>query len=517
MEIGKAYTKRRTLSLECVQSSGEYVLPDYQGDVRKVLYSRARAVNSGKYQNGDTLEAVGIVAYDVIYLDTDGVMTPVSFTGDYEVKFRCDGERYVDSEVKSRVAGYTLRLMGPRKFMAKANVECECSIAERAEYSLTGADALGDTAELLCSTVGIEGAAWGESAEIEYAEDIERIDGAIVDEVEVLLTSAEARAVTATRTEGGAEVRGEIFVSALIKCADKMPYLATREVEFCAEVASAELDDDMDISASVDILSLTSSVNPEESGVAIVFNMIATASVSGVANTPLRIVKDCYSTERETGTECADFSYSEYIASRAHTEKISSNIPRAQASFENVRNVLFASADVKVEDVRIVQDQLAVNGNLRFSGIACEINDNGEISYVPVKLDVPFAQNVNYDIQIPENARAFVHAEVSSAKLEVDAANVIPSVTLNLYTRVSADMKERCVDSVKVGEARYDSDPSLLTVYYPERGESLFEVGKKFHTSTMHIARENELSEAVCSAPGSASALSDISYLIIKK
>ena len=517
MEIGKAYTRRRAMTPECAQSSGEYVLPDYQGDVRKVLYSRARAVSSGKYQNGDALESAGVVVYDVIYLDTDGVMTPVSFTSDYEVKFRCDGERYVDSQVRSRVAGYTLRLMGPRKFAAKANVECEWSIGERAEYTLDGAEALGDSAELLCTTVGVESAAWGESAEIEYAEDIERIEGAIVDEVEVLLTSAEARAVTASATEDGAEVRADILVSALIKCSDKMPYLVTREVEFAASVASPELDDEMDISAFVDVLSLTANVNPEEDGVAIVFNMIAQAAVCGAANTPLRVVKDCYSTVTETTTECTDFSYSEYIASSTRTEKISASVPRADASLENVRNIVFASATAKVDEVKILEKQLAVSGVLRFSGIACEINDNGEMSYTPVKLDVPFAQNVNYDIQIPENARAMVYSEVCAARLEVDAACVIPSATLTLHTHISADMRERCVDSVKLGEERYGSDPSLLTVYYPEAGESLFDVGKKFHTATMQIARENELSEAVCAAPGSSTGLLDINYLIIKK
>jgi len=151
MEIGKAYTKRRALAPESVQSTGEYVLPDYQGDVRRVLYSRARAVPSGKYQNADGIEAAGIVAYDVVYLDTDGVLTPVSFTTDYEVGFKCDGERYVDSHVSARVVGYTLRLMGPRKFSARANVECECVLSERAEYTVEGADALGESAEMLFS------------------------------------------------------------------------------------------------------------------------------------------------------------------------------------------------------------------------------------------------------------------------------------------------------------------------------------------------------------------------------
>ena len=62
MEISKAYTKRRGIATECVQSTGEYVLPDYQGDVKRVLYSRARAVSSGKYQNGDSVESAGVVA-----------------------------------------------------------------------------------------------------------------------------------------------------------------------------------------------------------------------------------------------------------------------------------------------------------------------------------------------------------------------------------------------------------------------------------------------------------------------
>ncbi len=517
MEINKAYTKGRSTTPECVQSAGEYVLPDYQGDVRKVLYSRARATSSGKYQNGDSVESAGVVTYDIIYLDTEGVMTPVSFTTDYEVKFRCDGESYVDSRVRARVAGYTLRLMGPRKFSVKANVECEYIESERAEYTVEGADALGDNAELLASAVGVERVAFGEGEEVELADDIEHIDGAIADEVEVLLITAETHGVTVNHADDGAEVRAEITVSALIKCADKMPYTATRELELVSSVTAPDLDDEMYIEADVDILSLTASVNPEESGVAVVFNMIAAASVFGIANTPIRIVEDCYSTKVATSCDSGDFAYSEYIASRNHTEKISANIPRADASLENVRNVLFASANPRVDGVKMGERELSVSGNLRFSGIACEINEDGDISYSAVKLDVPFDVNVNYDIQIPTNSRAVVNAEVTGVRLEVDAACVIPSATLTIRTHLSADAKRRCVKSVKLLEEQYSSDPSLLTVYYPEAGESLFEVGKKFHTSTMQIARENELSEAVCAAPGSAGSLAGIDYLIITK
>jgi len=517
MEIGKAYTKRRALAPESVQSTGEYVLPDYQGDVRRVLYSRARAVPSGKYQNADGIEAAGIVAYDVVYLDTDGVLTPVSFTTDYEVGFKCDGERYVDSHVSARVVGYTLRLMGPRKFSARANVECECVLSERAEYTVEGADALGESAEMLFTTVGVECGAWGEGTELEYAEDLERIEGAIVDEVEVLLSSAEPRCVTATRTADGAEVRAQILVSALIKCADRMPYLVTREVEFVSEIPAADLDDEMDLSASVEVLSITTSVNPEEAGVAVVFNMIATGSVAGIANTPLRLVKDCYSTECSTTTDARDFHYTEYIASRDCSEKIAATVARADASLESVRNVIYSSATAKIEETKIAANHLVVGGNLRFSGIACEINEAGEIAYTPVKLDVPFEQNVNYDIQIPENARTHVSASVSGVRFEVDSASVLPLATLTLSTSVSVDMRESCIESTVIGEERYESDPSLLTVYYPQSGESLFEVGKRFHTSVLSIAKENELSETVCSSAGGAGSLSDIKYLIIKK
>ena len=70
------------------EAAGEYVLPDYQPEIRKILHVRAAVLPSGKYLGGAKAEFAGTVAHTVLYTDADrtesewmnGIMTRCSWS-----------------------------------------------------------------------------------------------------------------------------------------------------------------------------------------------------------------------------------------------------------------------------------------------------------------------------------------------------------------------------------------------------------------------------------------------------
>lgn len=516
METNKEFSRERIVLAEGVQSTGEYVLPDYQGDVRKVLFSRATAVTSGKYHNGDVLESAGIVCYDIVYLDSEGNITPVTFTTDFELSVKCSEDSYIDAYVDTRVANFALRLMGPRKFVAKASLECKCRISESASYAVSGDAFDGTEMEARCETVNVAYGVYGTGEERELAEEVERLEGAIVDEVDVLLCTAEPRGVSITRTEEGAEVKCEIAVTLLMKCANDVPYSVEHVLDFNDTVMTDAIDEGMSLAGNVDIISVRPNINPEEDGVSVVVNLLAVCSVSASGNVPVRIVKDCYSTSQGTECQCGEFGYTEYIGSRNISEKFATELLRESIGAESVRNVFFSVATPKVESVDIVENMLKIGGSIRFSGIACEILEDGTPAYSPIKFDVPFVQDVNYDSPIPTSARSNVCVMASCVRIDLDQANVRPSCTLTTYSSLTVDKREPCVSTANLTDEHFERDMSLVSVYYPSSGESLFDVAKKFHTSPLSIAKDNELTESVFSAQGDPDGLKGIRCLIIK-
>ena len=64
----------RRIQKEC-ESGCEYILPDYMGDIKKILMSSARVVPSGKLAGGGNVEASGVVEYEILYADSEGKLT----------------------------------------------------------------------------------------------------------------------------------------------------------------------------------------------------------------------------------------------------------------------------------------------------------------------------------------------------------------------------------------------------------------------------------------------------------
>ncbi len=514
METSKEFSRMRVVELEGVESRGEYVLPDYKGDVKKILYSRAVAEGSGRYQSAGMLESAGIVCYDIVYLDSEDRITPLSFTTDYDYSVKCADEAYLSSRESVRVENYGLRLMGPRKFSAKANLSSEVYISEAAEYSVGGNAPASEGIEMRTKEVSISTGSHASSAEQELAEELTRIEGAIVDEVEVLFSTAEPRGITVSGDRETKEVRCEIVVTALIKCRDESPYTVEDTISFREVIPASDIEGAL--SAEVDIHSHRVDVNPEENGVSVTTDIIASATVFGEGNTPLRIVVDCYSTERGTELDMGEFCYTEYISGGTGGEKLMHEMPRGEIGAEYVRDVLFSTATARVDSVEKNENTAIIKGAVRFGGVACEINEDGVLSYAPIKLEAPFEINVNLGVQIPDLARIIASVGASSASIELDGDLLRASCNLTAHASAYVECREPCVTFGNLTEERYGHDPSLVRVYYPLPGESLFEVAKKFHTSSLALARDNELTEQVFRQHTEPGSLAGIHALIIK-
>ena len=61
----------------------------------------------------------------------------------------------------------------------------------------------------------------------------------------------------------------------------------------------------------------------------------------------------------------------------------------------------------------------------------------------------------------------------------------------------------------------YESTGSVITVYYPTSEDTLFSVAKRFHTSSLKVARDNDISDAVFAQDNPTGSLSGVKKLII--
>lgn len=497
MQTEKDYSVGREIhGLRC-ESVGEYSLPDYNGDVKKILLIKSKVFPAGKFVGEDSLEFSGTVGYEVVYVDAENSVTHAEFSTDYDAAVKVDSASYIDSDVKTSVSHCNMRLIGPRKLSVKCALESDVRISEKRIYSVDGDAFMDRQPEYTEQSAMIytSSFAFGEARRID--EELISIEGAIADEVEVLLSEVRASVDSCDVDDGHAHLKCRADMTLLYRNGENVPKKVDKEITFAEEIeVDADLVDSV-IEARIEAADLKAAVSPTEEGVSLTVSVTAHPIICARRNARLDVITDAYLKERGTENEYGEFSYTEHICSESVEEKYEADHDSSELDLPGDAEVLYSDASVRIEECEIVGDTVKVSGEIRFSGIAVHVTCDGDTIYTPIKITDHFAKNVNINCQTHDNLRVNCHANADDVKLEIDNSLLKASCTLGIFLNVCSERRQRCLGSSYATDEEYIKDDSVVTVYYPDSSESLFDIARKFHTSVSAIAQSNRLSESV--------------------
>ena len=502
---------------EC-ESTLDYSLPDYLGDVKKILSVSASAVPSGKFASEGEVNFSGVVSYDILYSDSEGKLTGLTVSSDYDLSVPTDSDSYVDGVAESRIASLSVRLTGPRKLTAKAVVSNNVKISYDESLECSG-DAFsdGNTPEVARCTVKGEKSYFAASSEREYAEEAEHLNGVTPDEIEIIATSGAVRISESEATDGGVRVRGELIITSIVRTLEQPPFAIKKVIPFEETINFDGLMPDMEIMADGYLTSVTSGVSEDAEGSVITVNAISELYCMASQNVETSVITDAYLKNRNTSAKYEDYEYSAVVCMGNAEEQFSVSQGRGEIGCDNIREVLTFSADIRSCEKNVTSNGFNLNGEAVFSGVACEINESNEPSYIPVKFTAPFSLNVNCNRQIPAGAKL----EVSLTPIDCETLVDSERLTVNCFVKIGYRLTDvnvirRITECSAVGEEEYKPSLSKISVYYPEEDETLFEIAKKFHTTCAKLATDNKLDEAVIAMTDAPVSKSDVKKLIIR-
>lgn len=517
MEIKKIeYQKARKEADVYTDSSADYSLPDYNGDIKRVLYAGAKVSPAAQFSDGDTVSCAGVVSYDIIYQNGEGKLDKISFTSDYEARTKIKSDNVIGYNIDTSVASFNYRLLGPRRISAKATLVSDIRYTEGAVMETVTAD---DSSEMECisSSVQVMGAAYATSEEREYAETIARFDGAVMDDVSVIHLSVTPSVENVKCEDGGASVKGYFTVCALIKSDDTAPMLYKKKIPLDEFITSDGINANMSAYVIPQITSETSHVNADENGSSVTVSLISDLSLRAVYNEPVEIIKDAYLKTAESENEYENFGYTTSMVCETHPFEVTESLPIGDISDSGIREVLFIAGVAKVNETAVAGSVLTVIGELRCTAICMNVGEDAEESFFGVKFTVPINENITLSSQITEGAEIDARLRVNDITASVDSENFYVDASLSCDVCISVSASVTRLTSCRGIEGReYEPRSSRVTVYYPAKNDTLFEVAKKYHTSASQIAKDNALTESVMNSFDKPDSLAGIKKLIIK-
>lgn len=481
-----------------IEAGCEYSFPDYMGDIKKILSCRAKCRNIGKLIADGVLEINGIIEYEVLYADSDNKLTAINTSSDYTVSAPINEEAFCDSSTISRVNSFSLRVTGPRKLSMRATVDNEIVLTYSAQMPVIGDALEGENSSESCTRViKIENYIYGESVEREYAEEAERLVGLGGEDVEIISGSADVRITDAVALDGSAEMRGEVMLSAIVKVPNEPPFRVVKAIPISESVTLDGVEKEMTILPSAEVTSVSFNLGDADDDKVIIANASVELSANAVVNEDVEVISDAYLLEKETHAEYSDFEYETFSEIKREAVEIVERVPIGNISIENIRGIVSAVGEILESSAISVGRGVKIDGKVALSMVACEINDDGSISYVPLKHTFDFSENVNISSQLTDNSVLRTSLSLSRVEALVDADEIeVKCVILASLTVDSLSVIKKLDSLSIVGDVDREA-VATVTVYYPAVGDTLFSVAKKYHKSPALIAEANSIADTV--------------------
>ena len=498
------------------ESSLDYTLPDYDTDVRKILFTDAIVRPAGKFVGDGEVELSGIVVYTVVYTDNENKLKSVTFSSDYDLTAKCSTDNLSEVVCDTRVSNYAIRLLGPRRISARASIAESICASYTEELEIAGDAFLGDEHP----EVSEEGIAYERIREIsplerEYAEPIAELDGAIADEVNVIFSDAEVIFDKAVVEDGGVTASGDILITAIIKSYEEPARLYTKVIPFEESLTCEGLSDGAVCLPTATVSSLASSINALDTGSEVVISLIVEFGAVCEYNERERIVSDAYLKSASVENSYGELSYGEVVYSGRERDSFSTELSRSEMLPDSMREIVFLKATPRLEHCECTATGVEIKGEIKYAGVSSELCDDGSVLYSPIKFSAPYSKNVNIDSQNAEDLRVGVKLYTNRTNATLDASSLYVSGDVECEITVVAPKKIKRLTSLSVGERDAEVHSSRITVYYPSEGDSLFSVAKRFRTSGEKIALDNSLVSSVSADGREEFSLTGVKKLII--
>ena len=518
MEIKKetSYIKNVKCSDIYTDSQTDYVLPDYLGDVRKILFTDATLRPSGRFAGGEEVDFSGVVVYNVIYLDSDGEISSAELTSDYDYSVKCSSEGYKDSICDTKISAYSVRLSGPRKICARASLVASVVISEEGHINVDGVEFEGENSpEVSIKTINVRATTPSGLSEREYAEQVLRLDEAIADDVRIIYSNAEAQTESVNYEDDAVNVKGKIRMQVCLQHAEEPAYSVEKFVSFDENLDYECENSGVKLIPHITVTSVKANVNQDDSGCNIVVSTILEFSVIGERNERVEVITDGYLKKYASENSYEDFVYDELVSVETVKGNHNAELERSEIEGENLREVILVKAVPKVERIDYTDDKATLLGEIKYSAIASDVCDD-KITYVPIKFSSPFAIDVKIGCQNNPNIKLDVKIFAHSPTASMDANKIYTGCVLDCTVVVGEEKCQRVLSGISAREnEKYAALGSSITVYYPHPSETLFSVAKRFHTSSLKIARDNDISDVVFASSNPEGTLLGVKKLII--
>ncbi len=453
-----------------IEVSGDFTLPDYQNEIRRVLHVFANVLPPAKYVSGGSVEFSGTVDYQMLYIGGDGGLYSVPLSSDYSFSVPIEGDGSgCEPTVLCGICveNTSTRVSAPRKVTLKSRL---CP-SVRAMGSRGTDVAIGEGAPIesiykkneSCRVLACESAT-SDIMPMSYIVPLASED------MRVVFADGAVKINDISPKESRVECSGDVCLSLLCLAEDSGEYSVLEgKVPFDGEVDLEACTRDMSACADGVISELT--VNVTDAGIECNVGVILRARCMAEAQS--EYTSDVYS----TAVDCECVLDSVSTRSLAMCENVnftlSERVPLSESGVPSEAKIIKCIGSACVDKCDKIEGKYVLSGKSVFTVV---YETGGEVSAADISIPLKYTANGTAE----RDAASFgAEANVFDVRCRLADGNVcIDCEVVMSYDCLCAN-EVTVAQGVRFGEA-VEQGESELVVCYPDADDTLWSVAKKY-------------------------------------
>lgn len=464
----------------------EYVLPDYEEEIRRLLKVRVTLLPPASYVGGGNASFSGTVRFELLYVSPEGKLCTVEAQENYELSAPLDKDAGIDyaDEIFAccdlQPESTVSRVLAPRKVSLKCRLRARIRaygkrmLAERmtGDFSPEGIERLAGMASCARFAVGEGEFDVDGETEVKASGDWYVIGG-----------GGEVHVSEVQCGEGEALCRGELFVSALLADGEGRPMAVQAHLPFSERIEGEGFTGGMGchVRGAAEDLSL----EPTDGKLAIRGNV--RLCVTGQGNGEVPYTKDLYSTVKQTRTQYEKITVPHAAVCR--NGNFTQSLYEALADYD-------LPSDAEILDMWATAnatDCICDRGKWALVGESCmTLLVGAGDEYKCVDIPVPFRYEFEGECGRPESY--FAEVCMTGGRARIDGDRLAIECEMGVSVRVCTADEITALCEVEFGESVEACDECV--VCFPGKGETLWEIAKRYHEPIAALRARNGLGDS---------------------
>lgn len=470
----------------------DYALPDYYPSIFKLLKCRITPCVYACRTAGDKLVVDGVSIVQLIYVCEDqnrihSIEQKIPFSKTAEMK--AESENAIIS-YDARCEYANCRVVNPRRVDLRGAISIHVTVCNQVQQNIV-CDAQGSGIQLNRSAVCVGGEHLWATKQFSVSEEVQVADLPPIGEVLTLEACAVPQECKLIANK--AVTKGEAFLHILYCSDEEEPTIQkiNASVPVSQIVDMPGVEEEYECMADYKVTSCEYTVG--EGGASIQVELDITVCCEAYLNKTTDGVDDAFSTQFELDIQSKDFK----------TEKLISMIKK-QVQLE--QDFDFPGISQVVEtlySINHVAGTVSQPGKIDFTAdlelLALGFDNEGNPACIEKTTPVSFSidQDISCDDPVIKAA-----AQPIDAEFQLNDGQLHVTFRFQMVGKVICQQKWHCIIDIKPNEEKpkVRENTGALTLYYPDRGESIWDIAKRYNTSLSAIVEENGL-ESVQTLP----------------